>query len=63
MNDTKHDSIDTLRFELVTELLQGLEGEKSIAEMLTPVEKLFIKDVSGKVLIQIRQQCSTETKI
>ena len=45
-----------LRFNVVTELLQGLEGEKSIDEALMSAEKLFIEGVSGKIIIQAREE-------
>jgi hypothetical protein len=56
MNNMIHTSNDRLRFDLVSELLKGLEGEKSMAEMLSYAEKLFIKDVSDKEIIQARQR-------
>lgn len=59
MNDMKNTSIGKLRFELVTELLQGLEGEKPIGEMLVSADKLFVKDISDKVIIQARQRLMT----
>ena len=59
MNDTKHASIDTLHFELVTELLQGLEGEKSIAETLACAEKLCNKEVSEKIILKAKPQIMT----
>lgn len=45
-----------LRFNVVSELLQGLEGEKSIDETLMSAEKLFVRDVSGKVILQAKQE-------
>ncbi len=47
---------DTLRPDLVAELLKGLEGEKPIDETLMSVEKLFVKAVSGKVIIQAKEE-------
>ena len=51
-----HTSNDKLRFDLVTELLKGLEGEKPINEILTSAEKLFIKDLSDKIIIESKQR-------
>jgi hypothetical protein len=54
-----HTSSDKLRFDLVTELLKGLEGEKPIDETLTSAEKLFIKDLSDKITIESKQRITT----
>jgi hypothetical protein len=59
MNDTKQTSIGTLHFELVTKLLQGLEGEKSIAETLVGAEKICNKEVSEKIMLKARPQIMT----
>ena len=56
MNDTMHNPNKRLHLDLVTELLKGLEGEKPIAEALTSAEKLFIKDVSDKIIMQAKQR-------
>lgn len=51
-----HASNDKLRFDLVTELLKGLEREKPIDEMLTSAENLFIKDISDRMIIESKQR-------
>lgn len=56
MNDTGYTPNNTLRLGLVEELLQGLEGEKSIDEVLISAEKFFIEDVSDRLIIQARQK-------
>ena len=47
---------NTLRFGLVEELLKGLEGEKAIDKTLISAEKLFIEDVSDRLIIRAKQQ-------
>ena len=56
MNNTRHTLSDRVHLDTVTELLKGLEGEKPIAEVLMSAEKLFVKDVSDKLVIKARQR-------
>jgi hypothetical protein len=55
MHDVR-DSDNTLRIGVVEELLKGLEGEKPVGETLESAEKLFDKDVSGKVIVRARDE-------
>lgn len=47
---------NTVRFGVVEELLKGLEGEKPIYETLESAEKLFVKDVSGRVIVRAKDE-------
>jgi hypothetical protein len=56
MRDVRDSEGNKLHFGVVEELLKGLEGEKPIAETLECADKLFVGDVSGKLIARAKDE-------
>jgi hypothetical protein len=62
MHDVRDSAGNTIRFDVVEELLRGLEGEKAIDKTLISAEKLFVGDVSDRLIKQAKQRVTTLNK-